>query len=116
MMHFMKLNPHPFSQIKNGSKDIEVRLYDQKRQMIKPGDGITFTNIVTNEEIVTECVAMHRGKSFYELFCMINDNERMGFDKKLSHREAALFMREYYPGEKEKHYGVVGIEIALCNK
>ena len=32
MLHTMKLKKEPFEKIKNGSKTIELRLYDEKRQ------------------------------------------------------------------------------------
>lgn len=35
MIHKMKLNESPFERIKNGTKTVEFRLYDPKRQMIK---------------------------------------------------------------------------------
>ena len=38
MLHKMKLNESPFERIKNGTKTIEFRLYDEKRQKIKIRD------------------------------------------------------------------------------
>ena len=49
MDHQMKLNPVPFENIKIGSKDIEMRLNDEKRKLVKVGDYIRFTNIETGE-------------------------------------------------------------------
>ena len=40
----MKLNAYPFEMIKSGEKTIEIRLFDEKRQQIKAGDKIVFTN------------------------------------------------------------------------
>ena len=34
MIHKMKLNENPFERIKNGTKTVEFRLYDEKRQQI----------------------------------------------------------------------------------
>ena len=48
-VHNMKLNPYPFEMIKSGQKTIELRLLDEKRQLIKVGDTIVFTNTSTNE-------------------------------------------------------------------
>ena len=42
--HEMKLHSSPFEMIKSGKKTIELRLYDEKRQLIKEGDIIIFTN------------------------------------------------------------------------
>ena len=38
MLHKMKLKESPFERIKNGTKTIEFRLYDEKRSKIKIGD------------------------------------------------------------------------------
>ena len=35
MIHKMKLNESPFERIKNGTKTIEFRLYDDKRKKSK---------------------------------------------------------------------------------
>ena len=43
MIHKMKLNESPFERIKNGTKTVEFRLYDEKRQQIKIGDKIEFS-------------------------------------------------------------------------
>lgn len=48
-VHPMKLNPAPFEMIKSGQKTVEFRLLDEKRQRIKEGDRIVFTNTVTGK-------------------------------------------------------------------
>ena len=40
MIHKMKLNESPFERIKDGTKTIEFRLYDDKRKKVKIGDEI----------------------------------------------------------------------------
>ena len=42
MIHEMKLQPEYFNFILNGTKRIEIRLNDEKRQNIKLGDKIKF--------------------------------------------------------------------------
>ena len=42
MLHKMKLNESPFNRMKKGTKTIEFRLFDEKRQKIKVGDKIEF--------------------------------------------------------------------------
>lgn len=44
MKHEMKLNNEPFERIKNGTKTIELRLNDEKGQLLKIKDLIEFTN------------------------------------------------------------------------
>ena len=45
MEHSMKLNVEPFEAIRNHKKTVEIRLNDEKRQKVKIGDTIVFTNI-----------------------------------------------------------------------
>lgn len=45
MEHHMKLNNESFQQIKNGTKTIEIRLYDEKRQQVRANDIIIFSQI-----------------------------------------------------------------------
>ena len=40
MRHEMRLHDVPFKKIQAGTKTIEMRLYDEKRQMIQVGDEI----------------------------------------------------------------------------
>ena len=42
MTHKMNMNPSPFEKIRNGTKTIELRLYDEKRRKIEIGDTIIF--------------------------------------------------------------------------
>lgn len=42
MMHEMKLQPEYYNFILNGTKRIEIRLYDEKRQCIKLGIQLNF--------------------------------------------------------------------------
>ena len=50
----MKLNNEPFEKIKNETKTVELRLNDEKRQLLRVKDLIEFTNRNTNEKILVE--------------------------------------------------------------
>lgn len=52
--HKMNLKDGPFGCIKNGTKTIELRLNDKKRQLLKKKDLIEFTNMKTLEVITSE--------------------------------------------------------------
>lgn len=108
MEHNMKLNNSPFNMIKNGKKDIEMRLYDEKRQQIKPGDTIEFTNIISGDTIKYVVKQLHIYDSFENLYQMF-DKERLGYQE----NEEAKYsdMEQYYNKEDIKNYGVVGIEL-----
>ena len=50
MEHEMKLQPEYYDFILNGTKRIEIRLFDEKRQQIKVGDQIEFSKLPTLQE------------------------------------------------------------------
>lgn len=108
MEHKMKLKDSPFNMIKNGKKDIEMRLYDEKRQTIKPGDTIEFTNIISGETIKYIVKQLHIYDSFEKIY-QIFDKERLGYQE----NEVAKYsdMEQFYNKEEINKYGVVGIEL-----
>ena len=109
-VHKMKLQPCPFLLIMLGSKDIEMRLYDEKRQKINVGDTIEFENAETKERLLAKVIGLHKFDSFYSLYKAF-DKQRLGY----SEEEAAdpNDMEKYYPVCEILKYGVVGIEIKL---
>ena len=54
MRHTMKLKEDPFERMKNGTKTIEFRLYDEKRRKIKVGDEIEFFKLPKLQERILE--------------------------------------------------------------
>jgi len=108
MEHKMKLQREPFNMIKKGNKDIEMRLYDEKRQQIKINDVIEFTNINSNETIKCIVTNLYRYPSFKELYAAIN-KERLGYQ--IKEEATYLDMEKFYNSDEIKKYGVVGIEI-----
>lgn len=106
----MKLNNNPFNSIKSGSKTIEMRLYDEKRRLIKVGDSIEFTNRKTNEKLNVKVVQLHLFNNFEELYKNF-DKVLLGYkEKEEAHPKD---MNIYYSKENQDKYGVVGIEISL---
>ena len=59
MIYEMKLQNAPFQSIKSGAKDIEMRLYDEKRKLINIGDIITFVSNETKEELIDTCITLY---------------------------------------------------------
>ncbi|MDO4963671.1 MAG: ASCH domain-containing protein [bacterium] len=110
MIHNMKLNDEPFNKIKSGSKTIEMRLYDEKRSLIKIGDIIYFTNRSTNESLEVKVINLYKFNSFKELYQNF-DKTILGYN--LNEIASYKDMFKYYSLEDEKKYGVVGIEIKL---
>ena len=69
MLHKMKLNKSPFERIKNGTKKVEFRLYDEKRKQIKVGDKIEFSKLPDLEEkLLVYVVELYREDKFENLF------------------------------------------------
>ncbi len=111
--HFMHLQDAPFQKIAAGPKTFELRLYDEKRKAVKVGDTIVFDKLAdSNARITTTVVAIHVFDSFEELYATL-PLEKCGYAK----GEDALpsDMEKYYSKEEQAQYGVVGIEIALCD-
>ena len=104
----MKLNNGPFKNIKNGTKTIELRLNDEKRQLLKIKDLIEFTNRETLEKLLVEIENLYHYPSFEELYKHF-DKVAMGYkeDEEADPKD----MEEYYSKEEQEKYGVLGIEI-----
>lgn len=67
--HRLQLAVVPFDAIASGSKTIESRLYDKKRQTIQLGDIIIFTNREDTDQTVTaEVIGLLRYATFRDLF------------------------------------------------
>ena len=110
MLHEMRLHDEPFKLIQAGTKTIELRLYDEKRQEIQVGDEIVFTNRVTDEKVNTKVIAMHIYSSFEDLY---RDYDKVSLGYAKDEEASAKDMEKYYSKEEQEKYGVVGIEIQL---
>ena len=115
MIHYMKLNPAPFEMIKSGQKTIELRLFDEKRQLVKVGDRIVFTNTVTAATVNTEVVKLYRFDSFEALFRSL-PLLKCGYTSEMLDEASSADMVKYYSVENQERYGVLGIEINLILK
>lgn len=107
MLHKMKLNESPFERIKDGTKTIEFRLFDEKRQQIKIGDQIEFSKLPDlQEKLLVDVVELYREKTFENLFRKLYTDE-----EKIKQKINSMY--KYYSPEKEEQYSVVGIKISL---
>ena len=111
-MHRMKLHASPFEKIKSGEKTIELRLFDEKRQQIKAGDTIVFTNTITGETLDVSVLKLHRFDSFAELYRAL-PLEQCGYLPEEAAAASPKDMEAYYTAEEQARYGVVGIELEL---
>lgn len=110
MAHKMNLNPEPFAMIRSGQKTIELRLNDEKRQSIKVGDIIEFTQTETGECLIVQVIAIHRFDSFAELYQKL-PLLKCGYTKVDIVTAKPEDMNLYYTPEQQEKYGVLGIEI-----
>ena len=112
MIHEMKLQPKYYNYILNGTKRIELRLNDEKRQIIKVGDKIKFlkeSNL--NESFEVKVIELIKYNSFIDLF---NDYDiSILSDKSMTKEELLRDLEKFYTKEKQEKYGVVGIKIEL---
>lgn len=105
MQHKMKLLEKPFNNIKDGSKEVEFRLYDDKRKEIKIGDTIEFSKLPDLiEKLNVQVVGLYQYKTFRDLLIFLGYNGEE-LDKKIQG------IYSIYTKEQEEKYGVLGIKI-----
>lgn len=113
MNHKMKLNSVEFFNIKNEIKDIEVRVNDEKRKLIKIGDFIEFVNIEDyTKKIcveVSNITKFHKFDDLYDYYPI----ERFGSVSKSKEDLINKIYKIY--SKKEEELGVIAIEIKLYN-
>lgn len=111
-MHEMKLQERYYNYILNGTKRIEIRLNDEKRQNIKIGDKIKFLKEPElNEYFEVNVIDLLKYNSFNDL---VNDFDiSVLADKSMSKGELINTLEEFYPKEKQEKYGVLGIRISF---
>ena len=106
----MNLQSKYFDFIKNGTKRIELRLYDEKRQQIKLGDSIEFLKS-ENEKFKAKVIGLLRYETFSDLF---NDFDiSVLADQSMTKQELLNVLQEFYTPEKQAQYGVLGIRLEL---
>lgn len=107
----MSLRPEYYEMVKSGEKDIELRLYDEKRRRMQNGDLVLIYNAKNPVEYLrTRIVRMHIARSFADLSAKISMS-RTGFAS-LNSLMAAI--AQFYDPDVESKYGIVGIEIEIA--
>ncbi len=110
MIHQMKLKAKYYDYIKNGTKRIELRLYDEKRSKIQIGDEIEFFK----EPELTESIKLKvRGLLKYQTFIDLVEDIDISLlaDKSITKEELLDILETFYPIEQQKQYGVIGIRL-----
>lgn len=105
----MKLNPGPFKKIKDGVKVIEIRLNDEKRQLLNVGDEIEFRLISDEKETLrTKVLGLSTFPTFKEMFLAFPPT---AYGSKNQDEYESMY--QVYSLENEQKYGVLAIRI-LC--
>ncbi len=112
MEYVFHLDREPFAKIWRGEKTIELRMCDEKRRDISPGDTIRFV-LRENERLRMDVrvTKVHCFKSFEELYRAL-PLSKCGYPSDDVPGEPWRDM-EAYPGyspEEQEKYGVLGIE------
>ena len=111
--HRMKLLKEPYEEIKSGRKNVEMRLYDEKRREIAVGDLIVFSlESFDKEEICAKVTDTYIYEDFHSLAENF-DPESLGFAGK-DPEYISNYMGKIYGVEEIEKYGTVAIKIVLC--
>lgn len=112
MEHEMKIQAKYYYFILNGTKRIEIRLFDEKRQQIKIGDTIKFLKEPELKEYFNaKVIELLRYKSFEDMFKYFDIS--ILSDKTMTKNELINDLEQFYTKEKQEKYGVLGIKIEL---
>ncbi len=107
----MKLYEQPFNMIKSGEKNIEYRLYDERRKKVQIGDIIRFIKLPNkDDEIFVLVEQIEIFDSFYNMY-----NKYFEIDFKNEYSSVEKVIQEtydsYYSKEDEIKYGCIAIKI-----
>lgn len=108
MLHKMNLHCQPFDKIAKGEKDIELRLFDEKRQQLNVGDEIQFDCNDRSCVLLAVVGALNVYKDFQQLYNS-EPLERCGYNSDTIVSASHTDMQQYYSKEQVAKYGVVAI-------
>ena len=107
-MHKLNVKEKYYNMLKSGTKTIELRLFDEKRKRIEVGDIIEFSNNSdADDKFMVQVINLHKAINFVELCKNINCRNA-GF---ASNDELIDVLEEFYSKDRQREFGVVGIEI-----
>ena len=109
----MRLTAAPFEKLRDGSKKIELRLYDEKRRQIKIGDTILFISLKDpNDTVLTRVSDIYRFTSFEDLYKALPLVD-LGYSDRDVTTASPKDMEKFYSPEEQAQYGVVGFRLDL---
>jgi len=111
MQHAMKLTPISFEQIVEGSKTLEVRVYDEKRRNFNVGDTVIFSKLPDKTETIEKTIiGITIFKDFKTMFENV-DGVKAGWTIVDTPEKMEKDLTIYYTKEEVDKYGVIGIFI-----
>lgn len=110
MIHRMGLYSEYLKLIKEGTKTVEVRLFDEKRKRMNTGDLIEFMEVPEkNESIKVKVVELKKYETFKQMY---EDTPFEDFGNKGWTLESMVNgTYEIYTREQEKQWGALAIRI-----
>lgn len=116
MKYIMRLTVVPFEKLRNGSKTIELRLYDEKRKKIKKGDIILFISTENrNDRLLARVIDIYTYASFKDLYRELSLRD-LGYSAEESITASSKDMEQFYSPEEQAQYGVVGFRLELLSQ
>lgn len=116
----MHLSDDMFEKMQEGTKTVEIRLFDEKRKKVDIGDYIEFRKQSNEEERIKMRVAdldiwetfeEAFGRSYYEngkrVEALRFSASSLGFSEAADVKELVAGMRKYYSKEQEREHGVI---------
>ena len=101
-----------FENVKHGTKNVEIRVNDEKRRQLKIGDKITFLKRPDDTESMDAIVEdLKYYKNFKELIDDYTVEEL--YSKEYSKVELLLLLKKFYSDEEIDKYGTVAIRFKI---
>jgi ASC-1-like (ASCH) protein len=112
MKHEMHLHSEPFEKVKLGTKKVEGRILDKKRQKIKVGDEIVFEDRETGNTMSVIVTNLEKFENFSQMFDKTNKTD-WGITMDYKKEKFIDAMGNYYSQDEENKLGVVAIHFKL---
>ena len=109
MEMIVHLHPEIFDIVLQGTKDVEIRVNDEKRRALKVGDTLIFVKRPGEQEKLKTTVKNLVYFSSFEEVLDAYDMERFYLEG-TSHEEYLQLMKQFYSEEEVDKNGIVAIE------
>lgn len=104
----MKLAPGPFAAMAAGTKTVELRLNDPKRQAVRPGDTLAFTELGTGRTLRVAVLVRAVYPDFFALYPHFDPVE-LGYAPGATARPEDMY--DYYSKEAIEKYGALALRV-----